>query len=218
MARTLKDRTLALAGIFQAAYLVRETADRGKEITPAVESSLHSIFTLDANSVDDVYGGATGVQQGLQILQAQLANDRGRDMELTRYVVAILVLERKLNRRPAMLQQLHEGIAGAADQAAYFSETHANVIARLADLYQQTVSTLTPRIMVTGEPNVLSNPGNAALIRALLLAGIRSAVLWRQCGGSRFQLLFRRGALAQTAGELAYRSAQAPAGGGNRLH
>jgi len=29
-------------------------------------------------------------------------------------------------------------------------------------------------------------------IRALLLAGIRSAMLWRQCGGSRWRFIFFR--------------------------
>ena len=33
---------------------------------------------------------------------------------------------------------------------------------------------------------------NAARIRALLLAGIRSARLWRQLGGSRWQMVFSR--------------------------
>ena len=38
----------------------------------------------------------------------------------------------------------------------------------------------------------LQNPRNAERIRALLLAGIRSATLWRQLGGNRWQLFFSR--------------------------
>jgi len=38
----------------------------------------------------------------------------------------------------------------------------------------------------------LQQSTNAARIRALLLAGIRSARLWRQLGGHRWQLLFSR--------------------------
>ncbi|MEK7758734.1 MAG: DUF489 family protein, partial [Pseudomonadota bacterium] len=48
----------------------------------------------------------------------------------------------------------------------------------------------------------LSNPAIADKVRAALLAGIRSAVLWRQLGGRRWQLLFSRGKLARTAAEL----------------
>ncbi len=202
MARTLKDRTLALAGLLQAIELVRRVAHRGRDIDAEMVASIHSIFALDSDSVEEVFGGAQGVLTGLKTFRDQARGGRNRDMELTRYAVALMFLERKLMRRPKMLAALREGIAGATSQAQYFSETHPNVIARLADLYQQTISTLKPRIMVQGEAAVLSNRENAALIRALLLAGIRSAVLWRQCGGSRLELLLRRAPLVETAAEL----------------
>ena len=38
----------------------------------------------------------------------------------------------------------------------------------------------------------LQQTDTAAKIRALLLAGIRSARLWRQLGGHRWQLIFSR--------------------------
>lgn len=202
MARNFQDRALALAGVFQAACLVRDTAHHGKEITPAVRASVHSIFKIDADSVADVFGGVSGLRTGLQSLVTQLGDGRRRDAELTRYMVALLYLERKLVRRGTLLKRMRDGIGAARSQADYFSETHGNVIARLADIYQQTVSTLTPRIMVSGESNILSNPDNAAMIRTLLLSGIRSAVLWRQCGGSRLQLLFQRSRLVRQADEL----------------
>ena len=59
----------------------------------------------------------------------------------------------------------------------------------------KTISTITPRIMVSGNPAHLNNPENANRIRALLLAGIRGAMLWRQSGGGRWTLLLRRNVL-----------------------
>jgi high frequency lysogenization protein len=187
-------RTLALAGVFQAAELVQQVARHGRRVTPAVQASIHSLFMIDAVDAADVFGGVRGIAAGLRRLQHQLGDGREspRDPELTRYAVAMLFLERKLSRRPKMLRRLRAGIETAAGQADYFSETHANVVARLGDLYRDTISTMTPRIMVSGEAAILSNPDNAALIRALLLAGIRAAVLWHQCGGNRWQLLLRR--------------------------
>ncbi len=44
----------------------------------------------------------------------------------------------------------------------------------------------------------LQQTDNAAKIRALLLAGIRSARLWRQLGGHRWQLIFSRRKLLAT--------------------
>ena len=40
--------------------------------------------------------------------------------------------------------------------------------------------------------NTKQQSDNAAKIRALLLSGIRSARLWRQLGGHRWQLIFSR--------------------------
>ena len=42
----------------------------------------------------------------------------------------------------------------------------------------------------------------AAKVRATLLAGIRSAVLWRQSGGNRWQLIFGRRKIIEQAGRL----------------
>ena len=59
-----------------------------------------------------------------------------------------------------------------------------------------------PRIIVQGDQGYLSNPDNAARIRALLLAGIRAAVLWRQAGGTRWNLILGRNKLVAAARRL----------------
>ncbi len=198
-------RTLALAGLHQACWLVRQVARHGPSRDADLEHSLASVLRIDAPDAAAVYGGIAGVRTGLQVLVRQFGSDTrpgDRDLELARYGLTLLHLERKLARRPELLQKLRHGIEAAADQARYFSPTHANVIARLGQLYQDTVSTLTPRVMVTGNALVLGNPDNAALIRALLLAGMRSAVLWHQSGGRRLQLLFQRTRIVRTARSL----------------
>ena len=78
---------------------------------------------------------------------------------------------------------------------AHFPLNHSNTVARFADLYLKNISTLSPRIMVNGDPVHLNNSENANRIRALLLAGIRAATLWRQSGGGRLTLLLRRSPL-----------------------
>jgi high frequency lysogenization protein len=72
----------------------------------------------------------------------------------------------------------------------------------MADLYRQSISNISPRIIVKGKPLFLQNPDTQNRIRALLLAGIRSAVLWRQLGGTRLQLLFSRKSIVSDAEEL----------------
>jgi high frequency lysogenization protein len=51
--------------------------------------------------------------------------------------------------------------------------------------------------MVQGNPHYLGQPGVVAEIRAILLAAVRAAVLWRQVGGSYWDFLFSRRAMVQ---------------------
>lgn len=194
------DRTLAFAGILQALQLVQQTATGKPYDLDAFQASLNSILLIDAPSVIDVYGGVSGVSAGLRLLQTQLISSKKKpDMELSRYLVVLLHLERKLSKRSDLLDALGEGIKRAQEQNEHFAVNHPNQLSNFADIYANTVSTLKPRIMVNGDPGRLTDTGVANQIRALLLAAMRSAVLWRQCGGTRLGLLLGRRKLAQTA-------------------
>lgn len=202
MKKDLHERTIALAGIFQAASLVRQVAKRGQYIDDDIETSIHSLFHINAADAETVFGDVARLHTGLNSLIVQFSGKGARDIELTRYVVTLFYLERKLSNNDALMHILSNGLDAATAQAEYFSRTHPNVIAGLADVYQKTVSTLTPKIMISGESSILTNPDNANLIRALLLAGIRAAVLWRQAGGSRWKLLFQRRSIVAEAQRL----------------
>jgi high frequency lysogenization protein len=198
-----RNRAIALAGMFQAARLVQQTARGERRDAAASAASLGSIFNTDPDSVLAVYGAPAALQTGLEVLLSQLGTDnKQRDMELTGYVITLLHLERKLARQPGMLDTISAGIDKAREQAGFFSNSHPAVIAGLAEIYQQTISTLRPRIMVQGEQAVLAGPDSQNMIRALLLAGMRAAVLWRQCGGNRMKLIFQRKALLECSREL----------------
>jgi high frequency lysogenization protein len=56
---------------------------------------------------------------------------------------------------------------------------------------------------VKGNVQHLQQAKNADLVRTLLLAGLRSAHLWRQLGGRSRHFLFHGGKLAETATRLA---------------
>jgi len=197
------NRATALAGMFQAVRLVQQTGRGEHRDDTATGASLGSIFNTDPESVQAVYGNPAALRTGLEVLLDQLGSDnKQRDMELTGYVITLLHLERKLARKPVLLDTLGAGIDRAREQAGFFSFSHPSVIASLADVYKQTVSTLQPRIMVRGEQAVLANPDNKNMIRALLLAGMRAAVLWRQCGGNRLKLVFQRKALLECSRDL----------------
>lgn len=203
MSKSLSDQTLALGGVFQAAYLVDQIARRGLVPQAEFETCLGSLFEMSPPTTEAVYGSRFEIKRGLQVLHEQLQGDQDkRNTYIMRYAINLLQLERKLSKRPAMLKQIADGLEGSSHQINHFGLTHSNVIARLADIYSQTISTLSPRIMVSGENNHLENRDNASKVRALLLAGIRSAVLWQQCGGRRWQLLLQRKKLIGSARQL----------------
>lgn len=188
-----KRQTLALAGVFQAAQLVHEMAQRGLVDQKTLETSVGSILVTDPESTEDIYGGDFfNLQPGAKALRRTLMKDRELHPNVLRYAMSILVLQDKLSKQPAMLTAIGQRLEVAKGQVRHFGTTHENVLAALAGLYQDTLSTLSFRIQVQGDPNILQQQGNADKIRTLLLAGIRSAMLWSQAGGKRWKLLFSR--------------------------
>ena len=115
--------------------------------------------------------------------------------EPLRYALALLGLERQLAKRDDMLQVIGNRLDQIQNQVEHFGLTHDNVVAACGALYQDTLSTFRQRIQVHGDMRFLQQPAVAAKVRALLLTGIRSARLWRQLGGHRWQLVFSRGKL-----------------------
>jgi high frequency lysogenization protein len=185
-----ESRVLALAGVFQALSLVRDLAREGDCDSEALEASLASVFKLESDSASDVFGGNQGVRRGLRVLVEQVeGNDR--DLPLFHMLINVMKLERSLARHPMLNQRLGEGLAGMQRQLQHFPVTHPTILARLADLYCANLSGLKPRITVVGNPLYLQQPAKAQRVRALLLAAIRAAVLWRQLGGRRRHLLLR---------------------------
>jgi high frequency lysogenization protein len=191
--KTLTNQTIALAGVAQSVQLVQSIARIGTVgDTDELETCVSSVLKINSDSVIDVYGGLDRLKTGLQVLKRQLGSGEGVDQELARYAASLLVLEQKLHESPLMQRAIRDGVDLAATKAAHFGLVHDNVFASLADLYQNTISQLRPRVMVQGEPAHLNHEDKANRIRTLLLAGIRSLVLWRQCGGSRWKFLFQR--------------------------
>jgi high frequency lysogenization protein len=189
---TITNQTIALAGIAQAAALVQQLATKGTCDAAAFEASISSVLKIDSDSVIDVYGSLEGLQLGLTQLNIQMNGFKIVNPEQARYSASLVFLEHQLAERKDLLSTILIGISKAQAQCEHFGLLHENVMANLGEIYQNTISTLQPRIMVNGEQSYLSKPDVANKIRACLLAGIRSAILWRQCGGTRWKFLFYR--------------------------
>ena len=196
-------RTLALAGVFRAAALVNVLANKGTISEDELDTSVKSIFETDPDDVIQIFGSTANLSTGFQTMQYQLGKESNeRNIDIARYVVSMLFLERRLMKNPDLLETLSTGVELATRQSEHFSTTHENVIANLADLYSRTISKLGPRIMVNGEQHFLTTTAISNKIRTVLLAGIRSAVLWQQLGGRRWHVLFQRNRYIQESKNL----------------
>lgn len=199
----MQERTIALAGIFQNCYQVQQLASTGKIDSYALDIAVKAILNTNPENALQVFQGIPGIRDGLNLIQQQLGNsDKIRDTELTRYSISVLFLTNKLLKDQTMLKKLSDGIEKASNQVDHFGLDHENIYASLGGLYSETISQLHPRIMVSGEPEILNNSDNASKIRTLLLSSIRAAVLWQQLGGSRWQLLLKRKQIVNIAKEL----------------
>ncbi|MBV7297601.1 high frequency lysogenization protein HflD [Enterovibrio paralichthyis] len=198
MANTLFDRTIAFAGICQSVKLVQEVARKGSCDYDALSASLNSIIQTNPGSTLEVFGNEENLTLGLNTLINELDNSPGGS-ELTRYLINLLALERKLSGRRDSLAQLGDRIETVQRQIQHFDLLDDQMISNLASIYLDTISPLGPRIQVTGNPAQLQQTGVQHKVRALLLAGIRGAVLWRQVGGKRRHLIFGRKQMIEQA-------------------
>ncbi len=196
---SIENSTLALAGMYQSAKLVRDIARQGLIDQQPFEASLNSILKIDASSVEDVYGESIGLKVGLQTLCKQLGTGTKRTLEITHYVLGMMILERKLIKNNEMLDKIQSGVEATKAKTETLALSDPEIIKDLATLYTETLSQFNFRIKVNGERRFLDNPNNADKVRALLLAGIRSGVLWRQMGGNRLQLIFSRKKMVKIA-------------------
>ncbi|MFD0966598.1 high frequency lysogenization protein HflD [Seminibacterium arietis] len=192
--------TLALAGVCQSAKLVQELAITGLADENSFNTSICTLLQTAPKDVLDVYGGQeSNLTLGLKTLINQL---NGNDVDLNQYWLNILALENKLNKNCKAKAILAHRIRHLPIQSYHNESFDSEFIAKLADIYVDIISPLGNKIQVKGSPKYLQQISMHHRIRACLLSGIRSAVLWRQVGGTKWQILFSRGKLINTAQKI----------------
>ena len=190
----IRSRVLALAGMLQALKLVRQIADTGHADATGERNMLDSVFRIDAASAEEVYGNALSLRGGLMLLR-DYVTDRSGDQALPKLGMSVLQIERRFVADDALAQEVLDGIRTLEAMAERQGSIHPDVISKLGQLYADTISHLRPKVIVQGNPHYLQQPEVVAEIRALLLAALRSAVLWRQMGGTLWDFPLRKRAM-----------------------
>jgi high frequency lysogenization protein len=197
------NRTIALAGILQAAALVDRLATTGYLPKDDFRTCVESLLEQNPDSTIDTYGDLSRLETGLKMLTEALGGVRKESAQQSlRYMLGMMHLQQKLSGRKDMLAVIGSRLTQANLQAQHFEPTHDNVISNLADLYSDTISTFRFRIHVRGEATYLQQQRIANQVRTLLFSGIRSTMLWHQVGGRRWHIIVYRKHLLSHAENL----------------
>ncbi len=192
---------LALASLVQSAALVHQLAHTGTCDTPNNTASLNSIIT-NSTDIEAIFSSPADLSTGLKTLNVALGNRPKSVHSIVLYAFTLITLEKKLMKNKKLLHQLSDEIIGLQKACEFFPINHPNSIARLAQLYKSTLGVLRPTVMISGKQIYLSNQSTADHIRALLLAGIRAASLWKSQGGRIWQLVFYKKRLLKSLNSI----------------
>ncbi|WP_439238740.1 high frequency lysogenization protein HflD [Lonepinella sp. BR2919] len=195
-----QDITLALAGVCQSARLVQQFAQRGQANNYALEVSLKSLLQTHPTDTLAVFGGSLdNIKLGLETLIEQL---NAQNPELARYWLSLVAMAGRLQDNAEAKSQLAHRIQYMPTQLEYYSLLDETMLEKIATIYTDILSPLGKRIQIFGNAEYLQQPSIQNRIRACLLAGVRSAMLWQQVGGSKWQLLFSRRKILNMAQQL----------------
>jgi len=197
----MKDRVIALAGLMQALYQVQGMANNGHFETQPLSVCMDSLFRFDAETPEAIFGSVENLKSGLRQFTKQLEG-QSRDGAIVKMAMSVLQLERQFSKHQDAMRAVQHQLRHLAPQKLERGSTDAQVLGKCGEIYANHISPLGPKVIVQGSPAYLSQPIVVAEIRASLLAAVRSAVLWRQMGGSYWDFFFSRGKMTRAAEEL----------------
>lgn len=199
----MRNQTIALSAVYQAATMAHELANSGAVRDPkSWEASLASLYRFNVDSTEDVFDrNMSGLALGLNTLIKSFNKDN-HYINVMKYTITLLTLASKLLQRPDMQAVIEKGLNDSKVLQTKDEPFNKPVIGKLAQIYSQTISQMQPRVIVAGQPFHLKDQAITEKIRAILLAGIRAAVLWKQVGGGQLQILFKRKAYIVEAKHL----------------
>jgi len=196
--KELKNETIALGAIYQASNEIKKVAWQGEINNKLIEPLIHSVYQTTSDEIEEIYINIKRLNTGLDFLRQQLVGDAfSRDGEITRYFEAIGILVKNMKKNSNIVDNLRDELSKFSLDINQENLTeHATF---LSNLYLKTVSKINPRIIVNGDNKYLKDNTNASMIRALLLSAIRSYILWKQSGGSKFRIFIFRKKIAKLA-------------------
>lgn len=221
-----QNRALALAAVFQATQLTHMNAISGRQsigesgnfyFTQLIKASLNIRPTDNSsNQTLDFFSQLSDISLGLKILESSITQPfnsspssripkiANAKLPMT-YAMALLALEKKVYSNPKYVEIIEKSQQKILKQLSFFDNDylHPSIIANLAQTYVETAGQINPRIMVKGNAEAFKDASHTNRIRACLFTGLQMAHLWRQLGGSTWNMIFSKRKLLKDIQDLA---------------
>lgn len=184
---------LSLSGIFQSISIVCQLSQTGICNYDAFKISINSILNINPETTLSVYGNSEkNLKLGITTLLSLLNNSNSYKVSgrMLRYIVRIIILEKKLKKNIFYSEMLFKQISELVQKNINCINSYDILSDQLSKIYLSVFSKLGSRIKIFGSHKVLKDILVQNKIRCALLSGIRSVVLWKQVGGSFLQLVF----------------------------
>ena len=221
-----QNRALALAGVFQATQLTHMTAMTGQQsigetgnfyFEQLIKASLNIRPALNTSSQTlDFFNQLGDIALGLKTLESSInqpfsTTPKSKIPKMPSaklpmsYAMALLQLEKKVYGNPEYVAIIEKSQQKILRQLSFFDNNymHQSIIANLAQAYVDTAGQINPRILVRGNAESFKDPNHTNRIRASLFTGLQLAHLWRQLGGSSWNMIFSKRKLLQDIQTLA---------------
>lgn len=183
---------LCLCALVDAVLGVRELAQEGRTNLEERSALLEAVFAFDADSPALLFGRSPRLAAMIEATRTRFAKADARHDDVVRLAAQVLALSRRLWRDSSAGQRLLKSLEPAVRQRQQLGLLHDYTVQSLAQAYVEGVSPLSAPIRVFGNATYLAQPRVAAQVRALMLAAMRAAVLWRHLGGNGWSLYFRQ--------------------------
>ena len=187
----INEQTIALAGLYQSCETVSKIAWSGEYKEFEIRPLINCILKLDSTNTESIYIDISSLKSGLSYLKKQIIGDIfTRSSETRRYIESLKQLSDNLLSDKKCIRKI-QILLNKMDKEID-SMSVDDQVAELSSIYQNTLSSFEPRIVVNGENVYLTDKMHAARIRTALFAGVRSTILWQQLGGSKLKLFINK--------------------------
>lgn len=221
-----QNRALALAAVFQATQLTHMTAMAGQQtigdsghfyLELLVKASLNIRPTMNNTTQTlDFFHQLADISLGLKALEGCITqpfnpSPKSKIPKLAAaklpmsYAMSLLQLEKKVYANPEYVKIIETTQQKILKQLSFFDNNylHPSIIANLAQTYVETAGQINPRILVRGNAEAFKDVNHTNRIRACLFTGLQLAHLWRQIGGSSWNMMFSKRKLLKDIQALA---------------